>query len=414
MRKQLHRLLATAPVVALLLLAGFWCIRLASADWLYRQATAEGVRAAIRLEPRCALYHAGYAELLADSPGDAIQHLRQAVALKPDDAFLRMRLGLMAESLGNLEEAEQELRAAARASGKYEPRWTLANYFFRRGDEREFWPWIRQAARMSYADRAAIFELCWRMRPDPARIERIVPERRSVQLAFASFLAGRAEWDRAAALYDRLVASAGPDEVPTFLHAVERGLDAGRPGDSLHIWNSLVARSLVPLNQLDPERGPWIANPAFDIAPSGVGFDWRLGTTTGIYVSPRAAGLRLEFSGGQPENCEILHQLLFVRGDRRYRLRYEFELSADRASRPAARSGVIWRVAGRDWTLLAESPELAAGDAGSGLFDFEAPAGKECLRLSLAHVRRPGAVRFRGTVHLERVTLSVPRHAEGE
>ncbi len=404
MSKRIIQILALALAGVVLLAAGLRSFRLAAADWLYRRATNESAHAAIRLEPGNALYHAGLAELLALSGADAALPLRRAVALKPDDAFLRIRLGLHAEFAGELEEAELHLREAARLSRKYEPRWTLANYYFRRQNEGEFWRWMREAFTMSYGDRTALFDLCWRMAPDPAVIDRSIPENRPLRLAYARYLIAKKEWEHAATVYQKLAAAASDAEVPAFLQAVERFLAARLTDTAVEIWNNLSARSLIAFNRLDPVLGPWITNPDFSVPPSGQGLDWRVQKQPGVYISLRRPdGLRIEFSGDQPEDCEILVQLLVLEAGQSYKLHSQSRLASGASSGAPAHSGLIWRVYTSTGRLLAESPDLVLEQASP--VSFQAPREDGALRLVLAHQRRSGAVRMRGTIHLERVTL---------
>jgi hypothetical protein len=58
-------------------------------------------------------------------------------------------LGLNAEADGELTEAETDLLQAARVDHLYRPAWTLANFYFRRGDLAKFWPWARRATALT-------------------------------------------------------------------------------------------------------------------------------------------------------------------------------------------------------------------------------------------------------------------------
>ena len=56
--------------------------------------------------------------------------------------------------------AERWLLDAARVDRQYEPRWTLANFYFRQQKMDDFWKWMRAALEVSYGDRVAAFDLC--------------------------------------------------------------------------------------------------------------------------------------------------------------------------------------------------------------------------------------------------------------
>src|SRR6185436_13023162 len=104
------------------------------------------------------------------------------------DAFGWMRLGLRAENERNYAEAERCLAEAARVDNQFDPRWTLMNYYFRRGDLTRFWEWTRKALEMSYGDRRAIWRLCWRVTQEPDEIRRVLPPGAGMLADFVRFL----------------------------------------------------------------------------------------------------------------------------------------------------------------------------------------------------------------------------------
>jgi tetratricopeptide (TPR) repeat protein len=85
--------------------------------------------------------------------------LHIAVSLNPRLASAWMQLGLDAEADGNLEEAEMDLLQAARVDRLYLPSWTLANFYFRRGDANRFWPWAKRAAALTFDDYRPLLRL---------------------------------------------------------------------------------------------------------------------------------------------------------------------------------------------------------------------------------------------------------------
>ena len=78
---------------------------------------------------------------------------------------------------------------AARGDRQYEPRWTLANFYFRQQRTDAFWTWVRAALEVSYGDRDAAFDLCWKASHDAAEIlRRGIPERHAVVAALLDYL----------------------------------------------------------------------------------------------------------------------------------------------------------------------------------------------------------------------------------
>ncbi|MGH9648057.1 MAG: hypothetical protein ACRD4E_14700 [Bryobacteraceae bacterium] len=98
------------------------------------------------------------------------EELRAAVRLNPRMASAWIHLGLDAEADGNLPEAEADLLRAARFDHLYLPAWTLANFYFRRGDAGKFWPWAKQAAGLTYDDYRPLLRLADALDISPSRV----------------------------------------------------------------------------------------------------------------------------------------------------------------------------------------------------------------------------------------------------
>src|SRR5262249_38135405 len=116
---------------------------------------------------------------------DSAPQLRRAATGNPLSSAPRIRLGLAAEIRGDSAQAEKWLLEAATVDHQYEPRWTLANFYFRQGRSDEFWTWIRRALEVSYGDRRPAFNLCRVMSSDPEEILiRALPQRAEVLSAY--------------------------------------------------------------------------------------------------------------------------------------------------------------------------------------------------------------------------------------
>ncbi len=198
--------------------------------------------------------------------------LADAVAASPHDAPLRIRHGLELEESGRVAEAERELLAAARLSRKYEPRWTLAGFYFRQNNADDFWRWAREAVAVAYRDPEPLFDLAWTWeQPRPAVVrERLgVDESRPVLWRAWVYHAARRGWfDEVEAVLDR---TRGLDPAPI----AEALLGAGRIG----------ALSRLPGHRL---------------------FDWQFTGVDGVQFSGDGTrGFTLELSGRQPDPCEL-------------------------------------------------------------------------------------------------------------
>jgi len=112
-------------------------------------------------------------------------------------------------------------------------------------------------------------------------------------------------------------------------------------------------------------------------------------------------GLRLTFSGRQPENCEFLAQLVPLAEN------LHFELSvAYRTGDIAAASGLTWRVsdAASGEALLATG-SLSSEDGERRSFRFRTPAAHTLARLALLYRRSPGTTRIEGYITIREVDL---------
>src|SRR5208282_2217428 len=126
-------------------LAALTAIRLAVADTVFRQDTAEAVKCAIAIQwPAPA---AEFEERLAELDAlDAREALQRALIANPRSSAAWMALGLLQDSTGDPLAAEQSLQQAAQVDRQYLPAWTLSNFYFRRANRERFWLWADRAA----------------------------------------------------------------------------------------------------------------------------------------------------------------------------------------------------------------------------------------------------------------------------
>ncbi len=171
-----------------LAVASFFSVRRARADAEFRRGTPEGVTRAVDLAPSNGEYLLFRALQLDYDGADAAPLLERAAAVNPMNSTPRIRLGLGAEIRGDNSSAERWLLDAARVDHQFEPRWTLANFYFRRENFPEFWTWLRSALEISYGDRRPAFDLAWRASAQAKEIARAIPDRREVVAASLGYL----------------------------------------------------------------------------------------------------------------------------------------------------------------------------------------------------------------------------------
>ena len=86
----------------------------------------------------------------------------------PRDTSASLQRGLEFERAGNLGAAEQTLLEAARYDHRYQPAWTLANFYFRQNEPDQFWHWAHRAAELSYDGGRPLLRLATELEDDPS------------------------------------------------------------------------------------------------------------------------------------------------------------------------------------------------------------------------------------------------------
>jgi hypothetical protein len=350
---------------------------------------------AVRVARGASLYER-LADKIEETGGDPLPALAHAADLDPANAEYRMRLGLRAEVAGQFDVAERNLLAAARLSRLYQPRYLLAQYYFRRQNAGEVFQWAHAASDIAYGDVLPLLDLCWRMRPEPEWLRAHALSRRpEIARQYLVFLSRRQQMEAAEVLAGQLSESAVAADLPALLEFCDRSLAAGRPAPPVEVWNRLCVSRLLPFEELDQASGISLTDGRFDGRPLGQAFDWRLNDTDGVTSRRMKGELRVTFSGRQAEWCAIAWQYLATRPGGSYRLRSEFRgIDID------SPDGVCWKIydlAGR---------RLAA-ETGGGSLTFVAPS--DVLVLMLSYERPVGLPRLAGTVAVTQVALGMER-----
>src|ERR1022692_3853999 len=250
------------------------------------------------------------------NPVASTEALQRAVALNRWDSQSWVELGLRAEVAGDLAAAERSLLRAASVDLQYLPSWSLVNYYFRRGDSERFWFWARQATQMAYGDLAPLFTLCWKVTSDGALIEQKLDiHKADLEANYLTYLTNQNRIEPMTHAATRLLAWNREADTPVLLAACDRLIADDRAGQAIRIWNKLAELHRIPYPVLAPDSGRSLTNGDFTMLPMSQGFDWRLPGVGGVapLLDERPAGLRISFSGRQPENCDVLNQFRRIR-----------------------------------------------------------------------------------------------------
>jgi len=379
-----------ALALAALGIAVWFSIVLARADFYFR---AGKVPRAMEIAPRNTEYLAQRAFEVDYEGGDSRAIQETIATLNPYSSAPRIRLGLAAELSGDRESAERWLLDAARVDYQFEPRWTLANFYFRAGKPDEFWKWMRAALEVSYGDRTPAYDLCWRVSNDPREILTLaIPDRHEVAGSYLIYLLAKKPTGIAALQAEaarRLAAYHDASDLPLLFEVCDRLLQARDPA-ALEVWG--LAGQSVPSG---------VFNGDFASIPLNRGFDWRVIESAGVtHVNLNApAGHRIALSGQEPESCLLLQQFLNLRADKRYRLHWESRTAGIKSP-----SGLEWRVArpssrpGSGDIRLLPSEDWTAGELTIVTDDV-------FTDLELVYQRPIGESRAEGNVELRHIRL---------
>ncbi len=405
MTYQLNRGAALAARIALaacLVAAAYYCLVFARASYLYAQDTATSVPAAYSLVP----FNASYASRLAAwQPARKEELLKTAVALNPFDVDSWIQLGMQAElERGDAQSAEPYYLRAAEIDKMFRPKWTLANFYFRQQRPADFFRWSKATLEITPYSAEPVFAQMWLMSQDAAKLSAFIPNRPSILVQYALYLAKLNQYSAIPPVIQRLTAVVAPRDA----HAYGRDdligpledhlLIAGRIEPALEIWKTLCSAHWLPYSPAT-EQHP-LTNGDFHHPFFGYGFDWAPQNINGISVAqnPDEGTLRISFNGAEPENAPVLRQFIPLQPATDYYLSWQDE--HDGTSAP---SGLEWHL-------------LLAGDAGSGgihsedLFSasewrFRTDASSHFGVLILQYSRPVGSTLATGSVTLRSVSL---------
>ena len=373
--------IVTVTALLILAVAAVYSIRVAIADVAFRKQTPEGVARALEILPDRADYLLLRALQLDYDGVDSTALLERAARVNPLSSEPRIRLGLAAETRSDFKKAEEWLLDAARVDRQFEPRWTLANFYFRRERWDEFWKWMRSALEMSYGDRRLAFDLCWRVTGDADEVlTQAIPDQHDVLATYVYYVMEHHR-DAAGPVALKLAALGNSADVPLLESACDVLLDSGKVAEARGLWKQLGHRQTA-----------LITNGDFAAEPGGHGFDWRLARPPGVTDISLAGAHRILFSGKQPESCELLRQFVVLEAGKRYSLHWEA-----RTQGLGMPTGIEWRAGAARGTVE------SADDWRAGGMEFTASA--VLTPIALSYERPTGEARAEGSLEIRKVSL---------
>ena len=333
---------AAAAAILALAVAAEWSLRVGWADYVAQPGTLEAFKGAVRWSPAQSAYQYRLGVLAEEKdPAGAMAALRQAAALDPT-----IRRGHGSKSGCSWRRTGRRMpRSAACCTRRT---WTdvraavdAGQLLFpakRHGEVLEVGgigggnglrrrhavlPALRTCGGRRTVDRAS-----WNCRPE-------------VRLDYLSYLVSHGPLEAILPAVRKVMEEDRKADVPMLVDACDRLLDNQRAADALEVWNRLAQKRDIPLGTVGADAGSVLTNGTFASAPSSRGFDWRLPAVDGVSASgeEKSGGLRLTFSGSEPERCEVLGQFLPLRENTPYELKFTYRTSG---IEPGA--GLRWRV----------------------------------------------------------------------
>jgi tetratricopeptide (TPR) repeat protein len=185
--------------------------------------------AAIRRDPEQSLQASGlFRSALNTARYDSsADDLRAALRDDPRLSLAWIRLGLLAEQEKNLTEAEADLLDAGRVDRQYLPAWTLANFYFRRGDMERFWPWAQRAAALTFDDYRPLLRLADDLESSPRLVASRLGGGAPLLRAYLDLLIGAGRLEAAQEIALLLAARNDPSDGARLADLAARRMRAG-------------------------------------------------------------------------------------------------------------------------------------------------------------------------------------------
>lgn len=331
------------------------------------------------------------AQRLEEDGQPSLAAWRRAIAVNPRRDLSLTQAAIAAELAGDTAGAERLLLQAEEFNHLWLPRWSLANFYARRGRPRETFRWARAALERSYGDPGALFVLCRQAGASEGQmLGEILPAAPTTLSAYVYFLIRQNEPDGlelAALAYLRAARQTGVDPLETGAAAVTALIRAGQAEPALRLWAKL------PL----PYPVETLTNPALRPPLRPAAFDWQIPAVPGVETLRGVPdkGIKFTFSGQQPELAELLAQDLYLPGSGPWTLRFEYQTLGFTHSK----SGLRWTLAG-----TGEGPALALSDEWqSAAATWTVTPGLH--RLALVLGRETGQPRIEGELRLRGLQL---------
>lgn len=259
----------------------------------FRQSTqtekTAAARRATELEPRNASYHALLSRdlLVAESdPAKSINEAKLATDLDPYDAAYWLDLALAYHSSGMDKDAEFATRRAIEVDPKTpDVAWNAGGLFLLASDPEAALHEFAVVMGQSPKRLRSTLELCWRVTPDVAAIERILPRQPDASLEFMRMLTGQHDTAAAEQAWQYFLALNADFDYHSALFYVDYLLEEHDVSGAVAAWNALAAKSKVLASYSAPDN--LVINSNFEHDILNAGFGWHYEKSANIHLALR-------------------------------------------------------------------------------------------------------------------------------
>jgi tetratricopeptide (TPR) repeat protein len=411
--KPYYKTLLLAGVIVLTCAYGYYSAQTYRASRYGNQVSEATLHAALTLEPGNAEFHDRLGQYYFHAHQDAVRaakEYRVAVTLNPHNAYYWLNLASAYEVLDNRTEQERAITAACR-TGPSTPDvlWTAANLYLVRGDVERGVPLLRRVlevyAGTDYQAMSAAVSLSWRATHDVDLIlQRILPPRADVHVAFLYLLVSNGEVQKAHEVWERIVELGQPVEVRFLFGYIDALLQINDADQARRVWSQLTS--------LNPELGGRVSsdnlvfNGGLEQPALNGGLDWRIQPHDSVAIAADTSqfhggtqSLRITFNGEALSDAGVLQYVPVKPG-----ARYVFTAYM-RAEDVWTQSGPRFQVrdarSGTQYFLGEDVIGSAYWRESSGHFI----TGPDTHLLAVSIVRNPSGSRIKGTIWIDDISL---------
>ena len=324
----------------------------------------------------------------ANNPANAEPVLRAALAKNPWDTRSYIGLSVQAEMRGDARTAESLLHVAAAHDIGREPRWALANFYFRQGNQQGFLEWTNSYRAVTHEHEDGLFRMVAASVADAHALREALPHLGCDEMGTAVDVMRAAEEPA-----DELIQSMSDTCKDASSRAALSALVSDyiledKPARAAQIWRGMGERSTL-------------ANADFHASVTGQGFDWRINQSPDVSVRQRADGLEFDMRDGVADGTVLLFQPVMLEPGAGYRL--AMSAAGDQTVKGAFRWELVELSTGRH--LPTSLDEENVNELPN--WRFVAPAAESrSLALALFYRRPEGALPVTGRFTVEGVQLA--------